>query len=212
MFAYFRQKDTQRVYEEAVEQLQQKFLEPKGRRLVIGNLPHAATQSDLKQFFKDYEFISAVHPNNHDGRSAGHAVVDVLTYAYAKRAVRDLDGGRLGDRRVSVRLAPSSHIQGGSGNAGANIQKIDESMRLKLIAWLRGEGEQNEDLNIRESNASSTKDSAGQPTGDAVEQNRSPHIARDSRSKDAHQSDPEERYNFNERMKLRFGTTEPSSS
>jgi len=77
-----------------------------GRRLYIGNLAYATTEGELKDFFKDYLVETTSIPTNpRTTRPVGYAFVDVSTPSEAERAINDLNGKTILDRKVSVQLA-----------------------------------------------------------------------------------------------------------
>ncbi|KAF2144229.1 uncharacterized protein K452DRAFT_349966 [Aplosporella prunicola CBS 121167] len=97
-----------------------------GRRLYIGNLAYATTEGELKEFFKDYLVESTSIPTNpRTTRPVGYAFVDLSTPSEAERAIAELNGKAILDRKVSIQLArkPEAHAEGatsggeGSGNA-----------------------------------------------------------------------------------------------
>lgn len=77
-----------------------------GRRLYIGNLAYATTEGELKEFFKDYLVETTSIPTNpRTTRPVGYAFVDVSTASEAERAIQELNGKSILDRKVSVQLA-----------------------------------------------------------------------------------------------------------
>ncbi|WPH02765.1 RNA-binding domain-containing protein [Acrodontium crateriforme] len=77
-----------------------------GRRLYIGNLAYATTEGELKDFFKDYLVETTSIPvNPRTTRPVGYAFVDVSTPSEAERAINELNGKTIMDRKVSVQLA-----------------------------------------------------------------------------------------------------------
>ncbi|KAK8223489.1 hypothetical protein BKA81DRAFT_295648 [Phyllosticta paracitricarpa] len=95
-----------------------------GRRLYIGNLAYATTEGELKDFFKDYLVESTSIPvNPRTTRPVGYAFVDLSTPSEAERAITELNGKAILDRKVSIQLArkPEAHGEGsGSGGEGTN--------------------------------------------------------------------------------------------
>lgn len=96
-----------------------------GRRLYIGNLAYATTEGELKEFFKDYLVETTSIPTNpRTTRPVGYAFVDVSTPSEAERAINDLNGKSILDRKVSVQLArkpepavtgDAENVEGGEG-------------------------------------------------------------------------------------------------
>jgi len=94
-----------------------------GRRLYIGNLAYATTEGELKEFFKDYLVESTSIPTNpRTTRPVGYAFVDLSTSNEAERAIQELNGKAILDRKVSIQLArkPEAHEGSGSGAEGVN--------------------------------------------------------------------------------------------
>ncbi|KAK4917626.1 hypothetical protein LTR28_013259 [Elasticomyces elasticus] len=89
-----------------------------GRRLYIGNLAYATTEGELKDFFKDYLVETTSIPTNpRTTRPVGYAFVDVSTPSEAERAINELNGKTIMDRKVSVQLArkPEPAADGAEG-------------------------------------------------------------------------------------------------
>ncbi|KAF2862326.1 RNA-binding domain-containing protein [Piedraia hortae CBS 480.64] len=89
-----------------------------GRRLYIGNLAYATSEGELKDFFNDYLVESTSIPlNPRTTRPVGYAFVDVATPAEAERAIQELNGKSILDRKVSVQLArkPDANTEGEAG-------------------------------------------------------------------------------------------------
>ncbi|TKA61538.1 hypothetical protein B0A49_10957, partial [Cryomyces minteri] len=93
-----------------------------GRRLYIGNLAYATTVGELKDFFKDYLVETTSIPTNpRTTRPVGYAFVDLSTPSEAERAISELNGQAILDRKVSVQLARKPETAGeGSGAEGAS--------------------------------------------------------------------------------------------
>ncbi|KEF61627.1 uncharacterized protein A1O9_03195 [Exophiala aquamarina CBS 119918] len=77
-----------------------------GRRLYIGNLAYATTEAELKQFFSGYDVESTSIPvNPRTNRPVGYAFVDLKTAEEAEKAITNLSGKDILERKVSVQLA-----------------------------------------------------------------------------------------------------------
>jgi len=97
-----------------------------GRRLYIGNLAYATTEGELKEFFKDYLVETTSIPTNpRTTRPVGYAFVDVSTPSEAERAISELNGKSILDRKVSVQLAhkPEPAAPAADGAEGADGQQ-----------------------------------------------------------------------------------------
>jgi len=77
-----------------------------GRRLYIGNLAYATTEAELKEFFSGYDVESTSIPvNPRTNRPVGYAFVDLQKAEDAEKAIENLSGKDILDRKVSVQLA-----------------------------------------------------------------------------------------------------------
>jgi len=77
-----------------------------GRRLYIGNLAYATTEAELKQFFSGYDVESTSIPvNPRTNRPVGYAFVDLKSADEATKAIANLSGNDILERKVSVQLA-----------------------------------------------------------------------------------------------------------
>ncbi|KAI1000208.1 hypothetical protein K3495_g7989 [Podosphaera aphanis] len=77
-----------------------------GRRLYIGNLAYATTEGELQTFFSGYLIESISIPKNpRTDRPVGYAFVDLATPSEAERAITELSGKDILERKVSVQLA-----------------------------------------------------------------------------------------------------------
>ncbi|KAK3944764.1 hypothetical protein QBC46DRAFT_250959 [Diplogelasinospora grovesii] len=116
-----------------------------GRRLYIGNLAYATTEGELKEFFKGYLVESVSIPKNpRTDRPVGYAFVDLSTPSEADRAIVELSGKEILERKVSVQLArkPDSNekTEGANGEgAGSDGTRRRQSTRGRGRAG-RGRG------------------------------------------------------------------------
>lgn len=77
-----------------------------GRRLYIGNLAYATTEAELKQFFSGYDIESTSIPvNPRTNRPVGYAFVDLKKAEDSEKAIENLSGKDILERKVSVQLA-----------------------------------------------------------------------------------------------------------
>ncbi|KAL9045715.1 MAG: hypothetical protein Q9214_001289 [Letrouitia sp. 1 TL-2023] len=77
-----------------------------GRRLYIGNLAYATSEGELKEFFTGFSIESTSIPTNpRTTRPVGYAFVDLSTADEAQKAIIELSGKEILDRKVSVQLA-----------------------------------------------------------------------------------------------------------
>ncbi|KAL2401326.1 hypothetical protein ABEF93_005016 [Exophiala dermatitidis] len=89
-----------------------------GRRLYIGNLAYATTEVELKQFFAGYDVESTSIPvNPRTNRPVGYAFVDLKTAEEAEKAIQNLSGKDILERKVSVQLARKPEQNSGAEGA-----------------------------------------------------------------------------------------------
>lgn len=112
-----------------------------GRRLYIGNLAYATTEGELKDFFKSYLVESVSIPKNpRTDRPVGYAFVDLSTPTEAERAIEELSGKEILERKVSVQLARKSE-PAGEKSEGANGEGSGaEGSRRRASGRGRGRG------------------------------------------------------------------------
>ncbi|TAQ87325.1 hypothetical protein B7494_g4350 [Chlorociboria aeruginascens] len=92
-----------------------------GRRLYIGNLAYATTEGELIEFFKGYLVESTSIPKNpRTERPVGYAFVDLSTPSEAERAISELSGKEILDRKVSVQLARKPEVNAPKAEGGAS--------------------------------------------------------------------------------------------
>jgi len=92
-----------------------------GRRLYIGNLAYATTEGELQNFFKGYLIETTSIPKNpRTDRPVGYAFVDLSTPTEAERAIAELSGKEILDRKVSVQLARKPEPAGEKGEGAAS--------------------------------------------------------------------------------------------
>ncbi|KIW71107.1 hypothetical protein PV04_03312 [Phialophora macrospora] len=109
-----------------------------GRRLYIGNLAYATTEAELKQFFSGYDVESTSIPvNPRTNRPVGYAFVDLKTSEEAEKAISNLSGQEILERKVSVQLARKP--EHGSGTEGAG-EGTEENKRSSGRGRGRGRG------------------------------------------------------------------------
>ncbi|RVD84697.1 uncharacterized protein DFL_006426 [Arthrobotrys flagrans] len=98
-----------------------------GRRLYIGNLAYTTTEDQLKDFFKGYSIESVSIPvNPRTSRAVGYAFVDVAKKEEADKAITELSGKEILERKVSVQVARkpgTSPAAAANGEAGSNGDK-----------------------------------------------------------------------------------------
>ncbi|KAK4208457.1 hypothetical protein QBC37DRAFT_405292 [Rhypophila decipiens] len=114
-----------------------------GRRLYIGNLAYATTEGELKEFFKGYLVESVSIPKNpRTDRPVGYAFVDLSTPTEAERAIAELSGKEILERKVSVQLArkPESNDKAEGANGEGEGTRRRHSTRGGRGRAARGRG------------------------------------------------------------------------
>ncbi|KAI1113164.1 hypothetical protein F5Y14DRAFT_232388 [Nemania sp. NC0429] len=140
-----------------------------GRRLYIGNLAYATTEGELKEFFKGYLVESVSIPKNpRTDRPVGYAFVDLSTPSEAERAIGELSGKEILERKVSVQLARTPQpagekIEGTSSGEGL------EGSRRRASGRGRGRGRGRGGRTARGGRADGGKDATGEETAEKNE-------------------------------------------
>ncbi|KAF2730667.1 RNA-binding domain-containing protein [Polyplosphaeria fusca] len=113
-----------------------------GRRLYIGNLAYATTEGELKDFFKDYLVESTTIPTNpRTSRPVGYAFVALSTPTEAERAIAELNGKAILERKVSIQLARSPEAQAeGAGSGAEGASGTEHRRRASTRGRGRGRG------------------------------------------------------------------------
>ncbi|KAI4869570.1 RNA-binding domain-containing protein [Hypoxylon rubiginosum] len=112
-----------------------------GRRLYIGNLAYATTEGELKEFFKGYLVESVSIPKNpRTDRPVGYAFVDLSTPTEADRAIAELSGKEILERKVSVQLARTPQPAGEKAEGATNGESGAEGSRRRGSGRGRGRG------------------------------------------------------------------------
>ncbi|KAF4970814.1 hypothetical protein FZEAL_9971 [Fusarium zealandicum] len=112
-----------------------------GRRLYIGNLAYATTEGELKDFFKNYLVESVSIPKNpRTDRPVGYAFVDLSTPTEAERAIEELSGKEILERKVSVQLARKPEPAGEKADGANGEGSGTEGSRRRASGRGRGRG------------------------------------------------------------------------
>ncbi|KAK8118700.1 uncharacterized protein PG998_003326 [Apiospora kogelbergensis] len=112
-----------------------------GRRLYIGNLAYATTEGELKEFFKGYLVESVSIPKNpRTDRPVGYAFVDLSTPSEAERAIGELSGKEILERKVSVQLARTPTAAGEKTEGATEGEAGAEGSRRRASGRGRGRG------------------------------------------------------------------------
>jgi RNA recognition motif-containing protein len=92
-----------------------------GKKLYVGNLTYAVTDSNLEEWFAQYGTVQSaqVITDRETGRSKGFAFVEMDTEAQAQAAIQGLNDQEHGGRRLTVNEAkPRQPRSGGSAGGG----------------------------------------------------------------------------------------------
>ncbi|MBT8399140.1 MAG: RNA-binding protein [Rhodothermia bacterium] len=75
--------------------------------IYVGNLPHATTESQLREAFEEYGTVdsAAVIKDKFTGKSRGFGFVEMPDDGEAQNAVNGLNGEELGGRTLTVNEA-----------------------------------------------------------------------------------------------------------
>jgi len=108
-----------------------------GRRLYIGNLAYATTEAELKQFFSGYDVETTSIPvNPRTNRPVGYAFVDLKTSEEAEKAISNLSGQEILERKVSVQLARKPDQSGPFDSVAEGV----DGERKRSVGRGRGRG------------------------------------------------------------------------
>ena len=102
------------------------------KKLFVGNIPHSATEAELRTLFEPHGAISQVSivTDRDTGRSRGFAFVEMTDSAEAEKAIAALNGTELGGRALNINEArpktdsrlpfggPGGGRSGGGGGGG----------------------------------------------------------------------------------------------
>jgi cold-inducible RNA-binding protein len=93
-----------------------------GRRLYVGNLSYAVTQTDLTTMFEAHGTVESaqVIMDRETGRSKGFGFVEMKTDQEAQAAIASLNGKDEGGRALTVNEA-KPRTEGGRGGAGGRV-------------------------------------------------------------------------------------------
>lgn len=77
------------------------------KNLYVGNLPHSATEADLRAFFEPHGAVDKVSvvTDKETGRSRGFGFVEMTDSSEADKAIAALNGTELGGRTLTINEA-----------------------------------------------------------------------------------------------------------
>jgi RNA recognition motif-containing protein len=98
------------------------------KNLYVGNLPHSATEADLRKIFEEHGAVEKITlvTDRDTGRSRGFGFVEMTNASEADKAIAALNGADLAGRSLTINEAkPKSerprgggHRFGGGGRGG----------------------------------------------------------------------------------------------
>ncbi len=95
-----------------------------GKKLYVGNLGYAVTESDLTQWFEPHGTVESAQiiMDRDTGKSKGFGFVEMKTDHEAQAAIADLHGKDCGGRALTVNEAKhrSENGRGGSSSRGSS--------------------------------------------------------------------------------------------
>jgi len=92
-----------------------------GRKLFVGNLPFATSETELQDLFAQAGAIESVRVmrDQATGRARGFAFVEMQSEDAAQKAIQQFNGAELGGRALVVNEArPKPEFAGGGGGGG----------------------------------------------------------------------------------------------
>jgi RNA recognition motif-containing protein len=91
-----------------------------GRKLYVGNLAYAVTDSDLEQMFAPHGTVQSaqVIMDRETGRSKGFGFVEMSTDQEAQAAIAAMSGKEMDGRNLTVNEARPKEDRGGGGGRG----------------------------------------------------------------------------------------------
>ncbi len=102
------------------------------KNLYVGNLPHSASEAELRDLFAAYGQVDKVSlvTDRDTGRSRGFAFVEMADSGEAEKAIAALNGTELGGRTLNINEArPKTNRghgpRGGGGRAGGGRGRDD---------------------------------------------------------------------------------------
>src|ERR1700733_278075 len=92
------------------------------KNLYVGNLPHSATEAEVRNAFEAHGAVEKVSlvTDRDTGRSRGFAFVEMTNAAEADKAIAALNGTDLGGRPLTINEAKpkTDRPRGGGGGGG----------------------------------------------------------------------------------------------
>ncbi len=75
--------------------------------IYVGNLSYKVDENDLRGIFEEYGEVTSVKiiKDKYSGRSKGFAFIEMTNKDEAKKAIKELNGGELDNRKVVINEA-----------------------------------------------------------------------------------------------------------
>ena len=75
--------------------------------IYVGNLSYKVDENDLRNIFEEYGIVSSVRiiKDKYSGKSKGFAFVEMTDNNEANKAIEELNGGELDNRKVVINEA-----------------------------------------------------------------------------------------------------------
>ena len=99
------------------------FLKRKGMNtmnIYVGNLPHKATEDEVRQAFAEFGQVTEVRliMDKFSGESRGFGFVEMPSKAEAEKAIEEMNGKEFMERALNVNEARPKVDRGGRGGGG----------------------------------------------------------------------------------------------
>lgn len=98
------------------------------RKLYVGNLAYATTESELEELFGQSGTVESVRVmrDQATGRARGFAFVEMATDEEAQKAIAQLHEHEFGGRSLTVNEARPQEARGGFGGGGGGQRRRSE--------------------------------------------------------------------------------------
>jgi RNA recognition motif-containing protein len=82
--------------------------------IYVGNLSYKVDENDLRNIFEEYGIVSSVRiiKDKYSGKSKGFAFVEMTDNNEANKAIEELNGGELDNRKVIINEARPKRTHG----------------------------------------------------------------------------------------------------
>lgn len=96
------------------------------KNLYVGNLPHSASETDLRSLFEPHGAVDKITmvTDRDTGRSRGFAFVEMTDAGEAEKAIAALNGSEMGGRSLTVNEAKPKTDRPRSGGGGGGGKRF----------------------------------------------------------------------------------------